>query len=228
MRANSNKLTLLIKIFLFSLLIWIFQDAYETNVSIKTWNKKIYANDTLDVGISRLLSTERYVGSKDRKKHLKKGCFPQIMGCIDTSKYLDIILNTYDSTVSNYFLAQLYEKLKENANQNEEEYISREKEIKKYIYTLLFYLELKYKNKLKTRRHSNNEKYKNFLQILSDPKTKKMLNLTIPMLAVTHYSFQYIPYLDPSLDEVILSELISYANSILDSHKKLNKNEASK
>ncbi|SBS96699.1 hypothetical protein PMALA_056130 [Plasmodium malariae] len=160
-----------------------------------------------------------YKGDESKPKHYKKSCFSKLLRCYDTSKYQDIILNSYNPTVSFDYIIKLYTELKEEAMQIEG-YEPRAKEIEDYINDLLYYLKLKYKNKIKKTPFPKIEKYEKLLDIVSSPKTKSLLRLNIPSLAESYYLFSYIPHLDPSIDEVILCELITQANHILSLHKK--------
>ncbi|KAI4836260.1 hypothetical protein MKS88_004049 [Plasmodium brasilianum] len=199
----------------------MFQNVYETKISRKSWNKKKYINNTLGVKVSRLLCIQKKYYQAGTKKRLnsKNSCFNDIKNC-DPSDYVAMILNSYDPSVSNEKLVKVYEELKENSMKNEG-YIPRAKEIAKFITTLLYYLGIKYKKKLnKKSSHPKQEKYERLFQIISSPKTKNLLRLTIPSLAETKYIFSYSPHLNPSLDEVIFFELLSQANSVYASHNK--------
>ncbi|SBT01020.1 hypothetical protein PMALA_079380 [Plasmodium malariae] len=190
------------------------------DINTESVNNKKYHNHKFDLGMRRFfLGPMYYEGDKSKQKHYKKYCFSNLLGCYDTSKYKDIILNSYNPNVSDAALVELYNELKEEAKKYDG-YRPREKEIEKYIYYLLYYLKLKYKKRVVTASPPKKEKYEKLLQIVSSPKTKNLLRLTIPKLAESYYLFSYIPYIDHSIDEVILSDLIGQANTILSLHNK--------
>ncbi|SBT85500.1 Plasmodium exported protein, unknown function [Plasmodium malariae] len=220
MIAHTNKLTFFIIIFSFSLLIWIFQDAYAADASTESVNNTKYHNHKFDLGVRRFfLGPMYYAGDDSIPKHYKKYCFSSFFRCYDTSKYKDIIIDSYNSNVSNAAIVKLYNELREEAEKYDG-YKPRAIEIVKYINDLLYYLKLKYKKRVKTASPSKKEKYEKLLQIVSSPKIKNLLRLTIPRLAESYYIFSYITNIDHSIDEVILSDLIGQANSILSLHNK--------
>ncbi|KAI4837026.1 hypothetical protein MKS88_003493 [Plasmodium brasilianum] len=117
MITNTNKIFFFIKIFSFSLLIWVFQDIYEINISRKSWNKKIYINNTLDIGVNRLLCAKAYLNSKNRRLHRRVNFPYNIIKCVDSSKYVDEILNSYDSSIPTEYFERLYKELKNLAKE---------------------------------------------------------------------------------------------------------------
>ncbi|SBS98764.1 hypothetical protein PMALA_064830 [Plasmodium malariae] len=188
------------------------------DISTESVNNTKYHNHKFDLGMRRFfLGPMYYKGNESRLKHYKKFCFSRLFGCYDTSKYQDIILKFYNTTVSHDYIIKSYKELKEEAMQFEG-YKLREKEIEKYINDLLYYLELKYKKKVETTPFPKNQKYEKLLQIVSSPKTKSLLRLTIPSLAESYYLFSYIPHIYHSIDESILCELIKLAKRILYLH----------
>ncbi|SBS92535.1 hypothetical protein PMALA_036460 [Plasmodium malariae] len=190
------------------------------DVSTESLNNTKYHNHKFDLGMRRFfLGPMYYEGDDSIPKHYKKYCFSNFLRCYDTSKYKDIIIGSYNPNVSNAAIVKLYNELKEDAEKCDG-YKPRAVEIVKYINNLLFYLQLKYKKKIETASPTKKEKYEKLLQVVSSPKIKNLLRLTIPRLAESYCLFSYIPHIDHSIDEVILSVLIKQANSILSLHNK--------
>ncbi|SBS95824.1 hypothetical protein PMALA_049500, partial [Plasmodium malariae] len=190
------------------------------DVSTESVNNTKYHNHKFDLGVRRFfLGPMYYAGDDSIPKHYKKYCFSSFFRCYDTSKYKDIIIDSYNPKVCNAAIIKLYYELKEEARQYYG-YTRRAKKIVKYINDLLYYLKLKYKKRVETASPPKKEKYETLLQIVSSPKIKNLLKLTIPRLAESYYLFSYIPHMDNSIDEVILSDLIEQANTILSLHNK--------
>ncbi|KAI4841012.1 hypothetical protein MKS88_000779 [Plasmodium brasilianum] len=117
-----NKFFYFIKIFSFTILIWIFQNSYELCTSVKSWNMQIILNKTSNVKVKRLLYGEADVQWQKRYDTLKEKAMKifknrkydkKVKKPSNSLKFKDNFEDSYNSLISDDYHKIYHKEVKE-------------------------------------------------------------------------------------------------------------------